>query len=212
MIRILDIDPTKDGKYSVNISIGDWCLQRIVTDSDLQLLSDEINEARGLSGIMATFSCSEDEANRIRRHWGFPGFKGSSDCQNCQLKGVECYKCLFVCQSPLEQDMFKEFRRRGIEVVLQRRIRKDGTYYDAPEEVDKETILTIPDFYIESGESKLCIYADGKTYHYTNEDQGVRDRSIDIALQNLGYKVLRYTGTQIRGNVSSVIDSVMKSI
>ena len=108
--------------------------------------------------------------------------------------------------------MFREFRKRGIDVILQRRIRKDGSFYDAPKEVEKDTILTIPDFYIESEKAKLCVYADGGTYHYTNENQGIRDRGIDIALQNLGYKVLRYTGTQIRGKVSSVIDSVMESL
>lgn len=107
--------------------------------------------------------------------------------------------------------MFLEFKRRDIDVTLQKRISKDGTSYDYPEKIDKETILTIPDFYIENEKNKVCIYADGKTYHYNNEYQGIRDRSIDIALQNLGYKVLRYTGSQIRDNVKAVVDNVINS-
>jgi len=44
-----------------------------------------------------------------------------------------------------------------------------------------------------------------------SEYQGIRDRSIDIALQNLGYKVLRYTGSQIRDNIKAVVDNVINS-
>ena len=211
-MRVLDIEPLDTGTYVVKISLGNWSLQKEVSDSDLQILSEEISRARGLSDIMAKFSCTESEANKIRNQWGYGNVRGNIDCKDCQLKGVECYKCLFVCQSPLEQSMFREFSKRGIDVILQRRIRKDGSFYDAPKEVEKETILTIPDFYIQSGDSRLCIYADGGTYHYKNEYQGIRDRSIDIALQNLGYKVLRYTGTQIREKLSFVIDSVMESM
>ena len=211
-MRLLDIELLDRGKYIVKISLGNWSLQQEVSDLDLQRLSEKINQARGLSDIMAKFSCTESEANVIRNQWGDGNTRGSSECMDCSLKGIECYKCQFVCQSPLERSMFREFRKRGIDVILQRRIRKDGSFYDAPKEVEKDTILTIPDFYIESEKAKLCVYADGGTYHYTNENQGIRDRGIDIALQNLGYKVLRYTGTQIRGKVSSVIDSVMESL
>ena len=57
-----------------------------------------------------------------------------------------------------------------------------------------DNILTIPDFYIETEKSKMCIYADGHTYHERTENQALRDRNIDRELQKIGYKVLRYTG------------------
>lgn len=211
MVNILDIKPLEEGHFSISISLGSWTLSKEVSDRDLEQLQKAISDARGLSKIKDDFSCTLEEATKIRDAWGY-GKSGNYECKKCSLKGVECYKCLFVCQSPLEQAMFWEFRKRGIDVVLQRRIRKDGSFYDAPEEVEKETILTIPDFYLEKDGTKLCIYADGKTYHYNNENQGIRDRSIDISLQNLGYKVLRYTGSQIRDDVSKVIDSVLNSI
>ena len=136
-MRVLDIEPLDTGTYVVKISLGNWSLQKEVSDSDLQILSEEISRARGLSDIMAKFSCTESEANKIRNQWGYGNVRGNIDCKDCQLKGVECYKCLFVCQSPLEQSMFREFRKRGIEVILQRIIRKDGSFYDAPKEVEK---------------------------------------------------------------------------
>lgn len=208
----MDITPIEEGKFSICISLDNWDLNRTVTDADLKQLEEAIADARGLSEIKKLFSCSADEATKIRDAWGYGRHVGKRECRDCPLKKIECYKCLFVCQSPLEQEMFWEFRKRNIDVILQRRIRKDGSQYDSPTVVEKETILTIPDFYLEVGGTKLCIYADGKTYHYNDESQGVRDRSIDIALQNLGYKVLRYTGSQIREDVGKVIDSVMHSI
>ena len=209
---------TKD-KYEISFHVSnEWYLKREITDSDLQQLADKINETRGVTSVMNLFNCSEKQALLLlgawgevpRREIGIPGLV--SECDKCQYKRKECFKCAFICQSPLERTMFREFRSRGIDPILQRRIRKDGTIYDYPDEVDPETILTIPDFYLEGEKERVCIYADGKTYHYNNEHQGVRDRSIDIALQNLGFKVLRYTGSQIRENVTAVVDGILASI
>ena len=212
MAKVIDIQPREEGFYTITISLGAWNLSKTITELELDKLEESIAEAKGISKIKEMFSCSSKEATKIRNAWGYDKHLGNVECRKCDLKGIECYKCLFVCQSPLEQSMFREFRKRKIDVVLQRRIRKDGSYYDAPIEVEKDTILTIPDFYLESNGTKLCIYADGRTYHYNNENQGIRDRSIDIALQNLGYKVLRYTGSQIRENVESIIDNVIASL
>ena len=211
--RILEISRKDRDKYVVNISIvNGWVLSKEVYDSDLQSLVDSINEVRGLNQIMKLFNCDEKQAIQLRKNWGEDGTRPDNDCKDCKFKRIECYKCRFVCQSPLEQAMFLEFRKRGIDVILQRRIRKDGTYYDYPKKVDGNTILTVPDFFIENEKAKVCIYADGATYHYSNENQGIRDRTIDIALQNLGYKVVRYLGSQIRNDVEKVVDSVMMAV
>ena len=209
---IFDISRIEDNKYRISFSLGSWTMSQEVYDSDLKRLVDSINQVRGLSEIMNLFNCNEEQATKLRSCWGEDGTSPEDDCKECSFKRKECFKCQFICQSPLEKSMFLEFRKRGIDVVLQRRIRKDGTYYDYPEEIDKETILTIPDFYIESKNNKVCIYADGASYHYNNENQGIRDRTIDRELQNLGYKVIRYLGAEIRNNINEVIDSVMRSV
>ena len=212
MSKILDISRIDGHKYNVRLSLNTWSLSKEVTDMELQQLADSISEVRGLSQIMDLFKCTEEQAYKLRSCWGEDGTRPDSDCKECQFKRKECFKCQFICMSPLEKAMFLEFRKRGIDVVLQRRIRKDGTYYDYPEDIDKETILTIPDFYIEGNLNKVCVYADGVSYHYKNESKIIKDRTIDINLQNLGYKVVRYLGEQIRNNLDDVIDSVMRSV
>lgn len=119
MVHIMDIKPLEEGHFSINISLGNWNLSKEVSDRDLEQLQEAISEARGLSKIKADFSCTTEEATKIRDAWGYGDSRvfGKSECKNCPLKGVECYKCLFVCQSPLEQAMFWEFRKRGIDVV-----------------------------------------------------------------------------------------------
>ena len=211
--KIIEIARIDSDRYEIKVDMSNgWYLANVVYDNELQSLTDSINEVRGLNQIMTLFNCDEKQALKLRRCWGEDGTSPDSDCKDCKFKRKDCYKCQFVCESPLERAMFLEFRRRGIDIVLQRRIRKDGSFYDYPEEVDVETILTVPDFYIEGKQNKVCIYADGKTYHYNNENQGIRDRTIDIALQNLGYKVVRFLGTQIRSNVKEVVDSVIQAV
>jgi very-short-patch-repair endonuclease len=72
--------------------------------------------------------------------------------------------------------------------------------------------MTIPDFYIEIGNKKICIYADGHTYHERTEEQALRDRNIDRELQNLGFIVLRFTGKEIRERMENVIETIKKNI
>ena len=212
MSSFCKIEQKDNGKYLLILSAGNWNITRELSDNELKDFADTINEARGISQIISIFNCTAEQAEKLRDAWGEGKINRSHQaCRNCDFKRKDCFRCQFVCQSPLEEAMFLEFKRRDIYVTLQKRISKDGTSYDYPEKIDKETILTIPDFYIENEKNKVCIYADGKTYHYNNEYQGIRDRSIDIALQNLGYKVLRYTGSQIRDNVKAVVDNVINS-
>lgn len=219
-IRIKAID---ESSYELNIKIGDsWNLSEIVSQDALDKLREEINNAVGLTSIMKDFNCSDNEAKKIKEfldkkpndYWWGREYKNSYDIcsrdRDCPVK--DCYNCVINCQSPLERQMLMELHRNGLTAILQRRINKDGSYYDAPKEVDSETILTIPDFYIENGDAKVCIYADGHTYHERTESQAQRDRNIDRELQRLGYKVLRYTGNEIRQSCDKVIENIKANL
>ena len=213
-IKPIDID-----SYEISIEIGNsWYLKEIVTGEALDKLREEINNAEGLTSIMKDFNCSDIEAKEIKKfldnkpndYWwerrdknNYDICRGGRDC-NCK----DCYNCVINCQSPLERQMLLELHRNGLTAILQRRINKDGSFYDAPKEVDSETILTIPDFYIEKENTKICINADGHTYHERTESQAQRDRNIDRELQRLGYKVLRYTGNEIRQSCDKVIENI----
>lgn len=95
---------------------------------------------------------------------------------------------------------------------MQLRINKDGSFYDFPKKINFDNILTIPDFYIEKDNLRVCIYADGHTYHERTEKQALRDRNIDRELQKLGFKVLRYTGQEIRKDCSLVVENIIVNL
>jgi hypothetical protein len=82
----------------------------------------------------------------------------------------------------------------------------DNKLPNAP--INYKNILTIADFFIEKGNRKLCVYADGHTYQERNEDQATRDKNIDRKLQDFGYRVMRFTGKEINDNIDSVVNDI----
>lgn len=195
-------------EYKVIFSLsGDIQISQTLSEYDLNTLLDDISFTLGYKPIMEKFKCSLKDAKDIKNE-----IEKKSVCKNCDLKMVECYRCCKICESPLEQDLFKALVKNGINVELQMRINKDNTISHYPEEIDSAKILTIPDFYLESDNKKICIYTDGHTYHERTEYQAVRDRSIDRDLQNLGYIVLRYTTSEIKQKLESVVVEIKKTI
>ena len=195
-----------DYKVIVPIS-NDLQVVKKLSENEMNILLDDITNVLGYKPIMEKFACNVQDAKDIKRN-----LDRDSDCRDCDLKMKECYRCCKVCESPLERDLFKALTRNGIDVELQMRINKDNTVSHFPEPVDSEKILTIPDFYLETGEKKICIYTDGHSYHERTEYQAVRDRSIDRDLQNLGYLVLRYTTSEIRKKLNDVVKDIKKAM
>ena len=117
----------------------------------------------------------------------------------------ECYRCCNVCESPLERDLLKALVRNNIEVELQLRINKDNTVCHFPEPVDSKKIVTIPDFYLESGNKKICIYTDGHTYHERTALQKLYLNSLKFLFKNsLTFfdELIRVIHVNIKGDVA----------
>ncbi len=195
-------------EYSFIVPLsGDTQVVKTLSENEMISLFDDISTVLGYKPIIEKFNCSVEDAKDIKRE-----IDRKSDCRDCDLKMIECYRCCKVCESPLEKDLLKALIRNGISVELQMRINKDNTISHFPEKVDPSKILTIPDFYIETQNKKICVYTDGHTYHERTEYQAVRDRTIDRDLQNLGYIVLRYTTSEIRNKLDNVIMDIKKSM
>jgi len=206
----ISIKLVEKGSYKISISLDNWEVSKIVSDIALNDLLNEINNATGLTKISETFDCSGIDAKLIKDFWDAK--QNWSLCRQCNFKWQECYNCVIKCDSPLERDLLLELKKNKIAPIMQRRFNKDGTYYEFPNAIDFDSILTIPDFYIETKQAKLCIYADGHTYHERTEKQALRDRNIDRELQKLGFTVLRYTGQEIRKNCSLVVANIKANL
>ncbi|KAF0203407.1 MAG: hypothetical protein FD170_1126 [Bacteroidetes bacterium] len=206
----IKIELINKDEYKLTIKLDNWELSRNVSETALKELQEEINNATGLTKISETFNCTGEESRKIKDFWD--SRSNWQLCKACKFKWKECYNCIIKCESPLERDLLLELRKNNIEPILQRRFNKDGSFYEFPKSIDFDNILTIPDFYIEGGKTKLCVYADGHTYHERTENQALRDRNIDRELQRIGFKVLRYTGHEIRKNCSLVVENIKMNI
>lgn len=195
-----------DYKVIVPLS-NDTQIIKTLSENEMNTLLDDITNVLGYKPIMEKFNCTIKDAKEIKYK-----LDRDSDCRDCDLKMKECYRCCKVCESPLERNLLKALTRNNINVELQLRINKDNTISHFPESVDSEKILTIPDFYLETENKKICIYTDGHTYHERTEYQAVRDRSIDRELQNLGYLVLRYTTSEIKQKLEDVVKDIKKAM
>jgi very-short-patch-repair endonuclease len=206
----LNIELIQKDNFKISLKIGNWELSQVITENELLKLKEQINDASGLTKLSETFNCNGVEAQTIKDFWN--ELSNRKTCQECKFRMKDCYDCVIKCESPLERDLFLELRKNEINPVLQRRINKNGTYSEFPTAVDFKQILTVPDFYIEKEQTKICVYADGHTYHNRTEEQALRDRNIDRELQKLGYLVLRYTGQEIRKNCSLVVENIKASV
>lgn len=194
--------------YKITIPLSaDTQVVKNLSENEMRTLLDDITNVLGYKEIIEKFHCNTKDARDIKER-----IDKTFECRNCVLKMKECYRCTKVCESPLERDLLKALSIDNIDVELQLRINKDNTISHFPEPVDPAKILTIPDFYIETKEKKLCIYTDGHTYHERTEYQAVRDRNIDRELQNMGYEVLRYTTSEIKQKLAGTVENIKKNM
>lgn len=195
-------------EFELKFNLGTWDLAKVVSESELISIRDQINETLGLSEMSQKFSITISDSEKIKKFQKAE----SKRCNNCVHLMIECSNCVLTCQSPLERDLYLALRTIGLNVSLQQRVNKDGSIDDKNIPVIKETILTIPDFYISIQNEKYAIYTDGHTYHERNEYQATRDRSIDRELQLLNFTVLRYTGKEVRSKLFEITSQIYSLI
>jgi hypothetical protein len=203
-------------KYLVKIEEKgrEWLKTFICGREELIKFKDEIDNLIVFSTTSEVLRISEEKANIVDEH-----YKSDPLCKICNFKlSHNCDTCLFILQSPLERKLYLELLKSHIFFQTQyginwngRNIPIEGKTFGDKQNNFKE-VLTIVDFFIDKNKSKLCVYTDGHTYHERTEDQAQRDRNIDRKLQELGYKVLRYTGKDVNENLDRIINDIKKWI
>jgi len=181
---------------------------------DLTRLRDEITELIETTTTSEKLNISNEKADILDEH-----YSDDKLCGNCRYKlSYNCLTCIFELQSPLERKLFLELKQEHVKFQTQyplnwkgENISIEGKTYDNPKNNFKE-VLTVVDFYIEKRGVKLCVYTDGHTYHERTEEQAQRDKRIDRKLQELGFKVLRYTGKDVNENTETIVNEIKKWI
>lgn len=92
------------------------------------------------------------------------------------------------CESPIERKLFNALTYNGYSVSCQVRC---GRY-----RID----LALPP-------QQIAIECDGKAYH-SSPSQKAHDRKKDRYLRDNGWQVLRFTGSQINGNLKAVLQRI----
>jgi hypothetical protein len=205
-------DNHTNSKYQITLYHRDKRFNTSITCTRLQLseLETKLKKVLADTTSHAILKVSEEKANAIVQN-----YKQDPLCRDCDLKlSQNCVTCYLILQSPLERKLFLELKRAKLQFKTQFAIDKDGyptiatgRQYDNSE-FNYKDVLTIADFYIQSGSTKLCIYTDGYTFHAMNKEQDAKDKAIDRKLQQFGYVVLRYTGKEVNTNINNIIDDI----
>lgn len=191
-------------------NVGSWDLTYSCSFNDLIMLRDKINTILEEVSLEERYNIPKLKAQKLEQY-----YKEDSLCKNCDYRlKLECLKCVFELQSPLERMLYLELIKNKIRFQVQYPLDWKGNYisikdksYDNPDNNFKE-VMTIPDFYIDRRNKQICIYTDGFSYHSTNEEKVQKDRRIDRKLQELGFIVLRYTGKDVHENVAKIVEEI----
>ena len=219
-IEKLPIRISETGNFAVFYEIslvekGNYWKKTIkCNEKELIKLRNKINDLLENTTLAEKLGISNEDALKIEEY-----YQNDNLCKTCKYKSTnDCITCLFILQSPLERKLYLALKENYIRFQTQyalnwkgENISIIGKSYHNPTNNFKE-VLTVPDFYIEKKNEKICIYTDGHTYHERTEEQAQRDKRIDRKLQELGFRVLRYTGKNVNENLNNIIQEIKKWI
>lgn len=96
--------------------------------------------------------------------------------------------------------------------------RYDPLFFDLQESVIVEGREYRLDFYIggydrkASGGFKWCVEVDGHDFHEKTKEQARHDKQRDRLLQNAGFRVLRYTGSEVWRDPAAIVAEITKAL
>lgn len=142
-----------------------------------------------------------------------------TDSRGKELKSVNWEKQTFYDvkkwllkkkQNPAYSVPHSEFKDTPIEGIMEGILIKNNIPYIKQAEFFKhEMKFTVPDFLIEH--KKIAIYCDGTEFHKDTQAI-IRDKVQDRRLQISGYMVLRFSGSEILGNLLLCEQDILDAI
>lgn len=184
-----------------------WNQTFISSGEQLEDLKNKIEQALGERTLSELLRISDEDATFIEEQYTTDNF-----CRTCSYQRTSnCTTCLFELDSPLERELYLALLRSGIYNRPQYPINRAGKRANMSASDWYDNMLTKVDFYITYKGKRICLYADGITYHSTDE-QLAKDKHINEQLKSFGYIVLRYSGEEIRSNIEGVISDIKNLI
>ncbi len=122
-----------------------------------------------------------------------------------------------ACESPIEKQLFAQFLEYAKEfgedqwdgTRLNMFNSSPGIFLYPQYEIDGGRYRL--DFaLLDDGNMKIAIEADGHEFHERTKDQAERDKRRDRYLQSDGWKVLRFTGSEIHRDAAKCVAEVMR--
>lgn len=117
---------------------------------------------------------------------------------------------IYGCDSPIELFLLQGLYIKNLHPIIQTSIFKSGkivsNYFEMQKDeiwIGQENLITEVDFYFE--DKKIAIFCDGKEFH--DEE---KDKKINLALEKIGVRALRYSGKQITENLEEVLSDIQK--
>lgn len=68
------------------------------------------------------------------------------------------------------------------------------------------------DYSVNEEPQKIIVECDGHDFHERTKEQAARDRARDRFMQNNGYKVLRFTGSEIYADAQSCAEEIIENL
>jgi len=94
----------------------------------------------------------------------------------------------------------------SIEKTMREMLEKNKIEFETQKDIKGTN--TIPDFFIKPD---ICIYCDGDYYHSSDKAK-LKDMKLSNELMDLGYRVIRFPGSQINWNIGRVEDTLFEFI
>lgn len=158
--------------------------------------------------IKSTFTYTNADASRISNFWN----QHRLNCSTCSSKWKNCYNCVINCSNDTKRELFVSLHSFGLKPELKHRINKSGSYYSSQQAIDFDKILAIPDFFIDLGFKKLCIFIDNQPGTAGLNPKSERNKIIDYSLLKLGFWVFRFKTEQINQDCNSVLLQITDKI
>lgn len=111
---------------------------------------------------------------------------------------LEWYKSMLEkCQSPIEQQMMASFISHGMASAIHQQV-PIGTYR--------------VDFTLMSAGAFIVVECDGHEFHEKTKEQVERDNKRDRYLQQEGWRVFRFSGSEIHNDADKCVDEVLNAV